>query len=298
MKKDVSKDTLIIIKSVEEDGFAGDGLTDYVPPLGTRNADAERTSETIVLDAMPAYGAFELILGKTTLEFKDEAEKNTSQDLQHPKDVVRGWDNLTGTLNIDNPRGSERFIGAVLGGWNPTNLFYYPWKDFRYFEIWVLKGVNRMDLLASSARTLIKHYYCTFDSGGEKFENPIKVSVPIQRRFTTRHPNWTAPAAVQSPKILTATALIAGQILDNVPPGEFVQPREHTRLMLTPTLHTGTHSVKVTGRNICGESIEETISIVDNTVKLGRQYFTVINTIESIDYVGTLAIDDHDYKIQ
>lgn len=294
MKRDVVKDTLIIIKSVEDEGFAGDSVDagDYVPPLGTINANGDPTSETdSPTNTIPVKGAFELILGKTTIEFKDEAEKNDSQDLQHPKDFVRGWDNLTGNISIDNPRGSERFIGAFMGAWNPSQKMYSQFKDFREFEIWVLKGANVMELGASSARTLIKHYFCKFDSGSEKFENPIKISCPVSRRFSTRHPNWVAPVSTQS--IVASNAFSAGEIAVIA-----AQPREHTRLDLNASIVTTPGTMIITGKNICKETISEVITIPTTGSFITRKYFNTIDQIKSGTFVGTLAIGDYDYAIR
>jgi hypothetical protein len=298
MKRDTSKDTLIIIKSVETSGFSGDLADLYVPPLGTLKSVSigDRTLEGgITLDNTPVMGGFELIVGKTALSWKNESDKQDTQDLQHEKDFVRGWGSYSGSLELDNPRGNERFIGAILGLWDPDNKLYSAHKDFRYFEVWVLKGVDHMGLDVTSARVLIKHYMCILESGDEKFENPIKISVPITSRYMTRHVNWTAPLASQD--VVAANAYSAGEIAIGI-----VQPREHTRLNFNVTVQTTPGTMIITGRNIVGETITETVTIAGTTSaegeKLSREYFAAITDIRSGTFVGTLAVTDFDYKIR
>lgn len=303
MKYGSSKKTLILIKSIEEDGWQD--LTDLdhtqIPPLGTVNEDLDYTSEvdktsTILgnyLRSQGVKGSFEMIFAKTTLSFSDEPEKVDVQDLNVPKDYARGYDTYSGSLEIIKKKAEHRFEGAVDGGWKSNLLEYYPFDDFRIFEIWTLENPDYMDLRATKCDLLTKHIAVVLDSLEKSIEAPLKITIPLSRRTYRRFPNWSEP---------TQTSLLTDDDLTGTP-GDPTDPTMHTRLELSVTgaAETGL-KIEIEGYNILGEPITEAVvPVADVGTKeyLTKKYFERITSLAYTGFTGgTLTIKDYDYKIQ
>lgn len=310
MDRDNTKDTLILIKSVET-GFPTLG-TDVcnITPLGTVNRDNEPTYEQGDSDGIPipcesdpafvkskAYlPAFEILFGHTTLGFKQEPDKIDSQDTSRPKDYVRGHDTYSGNIAFDKPKGENRLEGATDGFWNPDKLCLEPDKFFRWFEIWVLRnprdanGRILMNRNAVKCDMLVKHFYCLFDSLEEADDLALRLTLPITRRYYRRYKNHIFPVD----KLAIHTAVAAS---GSVVPSD--QPRESSRVNLLITDLAGAGSVTVKGLNVCREPIEQVFTAVDDVSLLGDKYFDSISEIvmspgiTSIDFI----LYDYDYTI-
>ncbi len=306
MDKDNTKDTLIVIKSVET-GFPNVG-TDVcnISPLGTINRDGEPTWEEGDDDGVPvpceadatfvkskAYRpAFEILFGQTALGFKNEPDKIDSQDIAREKDYVKGHSVYSGNMSFDKPEDDNRLEGATDGFWNPDKLLLESNKFFRWFEIWVLRnpkdanGNILMTMDAVKCDTLLKHIYVIFDSLEETDDSAIRLTVPVTRRYFRRHKRFKFPTSQQS--IYSDTAVAPGSYApDN-------QPREHTRVNILLANLTGTGTITVRGLNVCRQPISEVFTAAEDSL-LGEEYFDVISEVVVSPGITTVDIDVYDY---
>lgn len=311
MDKDNTKDTLIVIKSVET-GFPTLG-TDVcnITPLGTTNRDGEPTWEQGDEDGIPvpceadptfvkskAYRpAFEILFGQTALGFKNEPDKVDSQDTAREKDYIKGHSVYSGNMSFDKPKGDNRLEGATDGFWNPDKLCLEPFKFFRWFESWVIRnprdanGNILMNLNAVRCDSMVKHMFMLFDSLEEADDSAIRLTLPVTRRYFRRFKNFKFPTSQQA--IHTEVAG-SGTIIPTV------QPREHTRLNLLITDLTGTGTITVNGLNVCRQPISQVFTAADGVTLLGEEYFDIISDIvcspgiTSVDFV----LYDYDYTLR
>jgi len=197
-------------------------------------------------------------------------------------------------------KGSMRIQGAVDGHWDPDDLVYTPYMDFRLFEIWTIvnpqdkNGNCCMNLDAAKCDSMTKHYEVIFDSLDESRETPNKLSCPISRRLYQRFNKFTFPTSAQN--IFTETGAVPGNYAADA------QPREHTRLHIVLTNIVGTGTLRIEGYNIFGEPVDETFSTEDidgsgNIV--GAVYFTTISkiTVAGVTDMDVL-IQDFDYGLK
>jgi len=303
--KQTSKKELIIIKSVEPEGWGKTDpcLSGGIPPLGTNNVFGNITTENVSGDeAEPFRGAFEILLGKTSLSFKTEPDKADSQDIDGtPKTYIRGHDTYSGQLEFDQLKNNLRLQGAVDGHWDPDDLVYTPYKDFRLFEIWTLvnptdaDGNCDMSLNATKCDALMKHYEIVLDSVDESRDIPNKLTIPISRRLYQRFKNVEFPSATQA--MLTAQAIGAGATYTLASGEKF--PREHTRLHFIVSVGA-TGLLTVYGANIFGEPMIEVLDVSKKDASnnlVGHAYFTRVDKIHSSAAV-TVTLQDFDYKLQ
>lgn len=305
--KQTSKKELIVIKSVEPRGWGDISpcLSGGIPPLGTINDTGVPTSEDIPGDdATPIRGAFEVLIGKTAVSFKLEPDKSDSQDVDGtPKSYNRGHDTYSGQFEFDQLKNSQRIQGAVDGHWDPDDLVYTPYMDFRAFEVWTLvnpqdaNGNCAMSLDAVKCDTLMKHYEVIFDSLDESRDIPNKLTVPISRRLYQRFKNFTFPTSAVA--FFTGAALAAGTYTKTTTPA-VADPREHTRIRMNVTVGT-TGTVTVYGANIFGEPVSEVLNIADKDANgnvIGHVYFTTVTTV--VTSIGSLSftLNDFDYGLR
>jgi hypothetical protein len=311
MDKDNTKDTLILIKSVEK-GFPVLGTdSSTIPPMGTMNRDGEPTYEqgdangvAIACESDPTFvkskpwrPMFEILFGHTALGFKQEPDKIDSQDTSRPKDYIRGHDVYTGNMSFDKPTGENRLEGATDGQWDPVKLCLEPYKHYRWFEIWVLRnprdanGNILMNVNAVKCDMLIKHYFCLFDSLEESDDSAIRLTVPITRRYFQRFKNFKFPTS--QAVIHTETLHDAGSIVPTS------QPREHTRLNLKITAKTGTGTITVRGLNVCRQPISQTFAASVASL-LGDEYFYSVSEIIISPGLSDVSFTlyDYDYTIK
>lgn len=304
-KKQTSKKELIVIKSVEPDGWGtlGQCAGGGIPPLGTENSSLETTSEHIAgALATPVRGAFEILLGKTTVSFKTEPDKVDSQDVNYPKDYVRGWDTYTGNMEFEQLKGNYRLQGAVDGFWDPDSLEYGPYEDFRLFEIWTIvnpqdnDGNCVMSLDAIRCDHLVKHYFVVLDSIDESREVPNKLTIPISRRFYNRYNDFVFPTSPQ--EIFSDTDITPGSITAGI-----TAPREHTRLWYKiENVAGGPGTVTVYGTNVVDEPVAETVATDDvdtDDLFIGSVYFKTVTSIlvEGVTDLD-LTLKDYDYGLK
>lgn len=304
-KKQTSKKELIIIKSVDDGswGVIGQCIGGGIPPLGTENASLEITSEQIAgALATPIRGAFEILLGKTTVSFKTEPDRIDSQDINYPTDFVRGWDKYPGNMEFEQLKNNDRLQGAVDGFWDPDKLEYGPYEDFRQFEIWTIvepqdaDGNCVMSLDAIRCKTLVKHYFVTLDSVDESREVPNKLSIPISRRFYNRYKNFTFPTIPQ--EIYAGVGIGPGSITAGI-----TQIREHSRVWYkVENVTGGPGTITIYGTNVVDEPVAETITTDDVDVDdlfVGDTYFKTITSI-LVEGVTTLdlTIQDYDFGLK
>ena len=306
MDKDNTKDTLILIKSVET-GFPSVG-TDVcnIPPLGTINRDGEPTWEEGDSDGVPVpceadvafvkskawRPAFEILFGQTALGFKNEPDKIDSQDTAREKDYIKGHSVYSGNMSFDKPEDDNRVEGATDGFWNPDKLCLESFKFFRWFEIWVIRNprdVNGNILMTMNAvrcDMLVKHIFVLFDSLEEADDSAIRLTLPITRRYFRRYKRFKFPTSQQS--IYSDTSVVPGSYSPNA------QPREHTRINILMASLVGTGTITVNGLNVCRQPITETFTAADASL-LGEEYFDVISEIIVSPGITTVDIDVYDY---
>lgn len=306
-----TKDTLIVIKSIET-GFPNVG-TDVcnIPPLGTINRDGEPTWEQgdddglpVPCEADPTFvkskawrPAFEILFGQTALGFKNEPDKIDSQDTAREKDFVKGHSMYSGNMSFDKPKGENRLEGACDGKWNPDRLSLEPGRYFRWFDIWVLRnprdanGNILMNMNAVKCDMLIKHMFCLFDSLEESDDSAIRLTVPVTRRYFRRFKKFVFPTSQQT-------------IYDDtgVGPGSYspsAQPREHTRLNVLLDNLTGTGTLTVKGLNVCRQPFSEVFTAQEASL-LGEKYFDNISEIVVSPGITTvdISIFDYDYGLK
>ena len=300
---------MIIIVSAENDGWGAEypsGQHSIIPPLGTLNMDGLPTSEhdktptvadadRLMSEAM--IGGFEMIVGKTSLSFSDTPDKQEIQDLNYNKEVSRGFDTFTGTIEFNVIEKMYKYEGAVDAGWDPAKLQYFPWSDFRKFIIWTVEEPDEYSLNASSGNKLTQHFGVTFDKVDKNIETPLKLSVPIARETKLTYVDWVAaePATING----STTTLPPGITTYDGVSDE--QPSMISRLLASFTTTDG-GVLTLTGYDWNDRLFTEqvTISGAGDHVILTKNWFQAIERVHWSGAANVTALDikTWDTKIQ
>ena len=249
----MASQTLIVIQSAETT-FTKEGS--HIPPLGTKIAAGTLTSETSGgAAATPAAARWEIVTNKPRIII------NTDNDNQEFPDIGTrrvqhevGNYKIDGTLEMNLEKATYRYLGAVRGLWDATNLKYSDATFYSKYNIWILMYPNAMTLSATSADTVRKLFNVTFgkDTTTRETGRGTVVSIPFTAEYDEVHMNYTMPVL----------NLMANTLISATPFTLTTQPSYPTRLILTITdagVTWNGESITITGTDADDDVIEETL---------------------------------------
>jgi len=275
-----------------------------IPPLGTVDEDGNPTSE-ISADSTIAgtykksqavKGMFEQVYGKVGLSFTPDQNMADSLDITIGMDKTKGYQNVEGTFEFQMLNDNARWEGAVLGNWDYLARGYYRRREFRPYEINVLLEPNSKTLGATTAERIYKFIGVKLGRVEVETGQPNVFRVPFFAKRLIILPNWSQPSAT---KLLDDEAVADGSISLTTPiqtPNVF-----HTRLKFTFTSVTTAADLTITGYNIYGEKITETVDLSAETGAfeyITKQHFSSVCTdgvvLSGSWSAGTFDIDEYD----
>jgi hypothetical protein len=300
---------VIAIKCTEQQDR---GWLNTIPPLGTINEDLKLTSETDVTTCVAgtykksqAYrGRFERFVGKVGLSGGIDQESSDNNDVETGRDKVKGFENITLSLDMTRENSKARLEGAVQGAWDYAGHAYYNHPSFRDYQLIIAFGPNVQNLHMASAEMLHVYDGLRIERVESEFGNPNKFKLSLFARRAAKIPNWAELTATQI-RGVGGTTVAAGE---NYAPTYNIQSPQwfSTRLKCTFTVVTHGGPFTITGQNRFGEDIEETITIGNDASSeyITKNYFSVIDPLgiqlgagwTSGTFVN-LVIEEYDCKI-
>jgi hypothetical protein len=305
---------VIAIKCTEQQDR---GWLNTIPPLGTINEDLKLTSETDVTTCVAgtykksqAYrGRFERFVGKVGLSGGIDQESSDNNDVETGRDKVKGFENITLSLDMTRENNKARLEGAVQGAWDYAGHGYYNNQSFRDYQLIVAFGPNVQNLNMASAEMLHVYSGLHIERVESEFGNPNKFKLSLFARRAIKIPNW---AQLTPQAMLGATGTAVTPTSHHSVVKQPMSPNEttasniwHSRLKCTFTNITTAGPLTITGTNFFGEDIEETITITGTgTIEyITKNYFNLINTAGislGAGWAGTapkLLMEEYDCKI-
>ena len=279
-----SMDGIVAIKCI--DPTVADWLN-TIPPLGTVNYDDEPTQEGAATTCLAgtykvsqAYeGAFELLYDKSSFTQTDDQESADNNDINTGRNKTKGYENITGKLDITCLKNDNRWAGAIKGSWDYTNRRYSRNQQFRMYEILALTNPSAMNLAATTAEKCVRLIGVKLEKKDLERSQPDKLSIPLFIMRADEFPQWTQATAqtlfTGASKIFAAsnnysvdTAIQSGKII-------------HTRLKVDIVFTTG-GVLTITGLDAFGRKISESKDFTG----LASQTWITKNYFASIDASG------------
>jgi len=299
---------VIAIKCTEQQDR---GWLNTIPPLGTINEDLKLTSETDVTICVAgtykksqAYmGRFERFLGKIGLSGGIDQESSDNNDVETGRDKVKGFENITLSLDMTRENSKARLEGAVQGAWDYAGHGYYNNQSFRDYQLIVAFGPDKQNLNMATAEMLHVYSGLHIERVETEFGNPNKFKLSLFARRAIKIPNW-AELTPQAMMGAAGTAIVASTSISAA-----LQPQSpkifHSRLKCTFTAITVAGPFTITGTNFFGEDIEETVVMTGTgtLTYITKNYFNTINTAGitfGAGWAGTspkLLMEEYDCKI-
>jgi hypothetical protein len=280
---------VIAIKCTEQQDR---GWLNTIPPLGTVNEDLKLTSETDTtscvagnLKKTQAYrGRFERFVGKVGLSGGIDQESSDNNDVETGRDKVKGFENITLSLDMTRENSKARLEGAVQGAWDYAGHAYYNHPSFRDYQLIIAFGPNVQNLHMASAEMLHVYDGLRIERVESEFGNPNKFKLSLFARRAIKIPNWAqltpqAMMGVAGTTVVASTSYSAA-LQPNSPSATVPSKIWHSRLKCTFTGVTAGGPFTITGTNFFGEDIEETITLTGTgTIEyITKNYFNTINT--------------------
>jgi len=291
---------IIAIKNIDPYDFLGSK-----PPLGTRDEDGNYTSEstTDLCDignykkSQAFMGIFELLYGKTAFSLSIDQESSDSNDITSGRDKVKGYQNITGSFDLEMLLNDNRISGAVKGKWHPDKRGY-DWNSyFRDYEIWVAINPNsRCGATMTECDKLYKLIGCRLERSEMEAGQPNKGKLPFFAKLVQEFPEWKA--SDWTPQEVYSGPSVAGAVsLDST-----IQEMLQTRLAIDLTSATGLGQLTITGCNLLGELVVESVDLSDatliqNDVYITKNYFSSVKAngvVFATGWGGTVTIDEYD----
>jgi len=196
---DMASQTLIVIQSAETTftKVNAAGASQYIPPLGTKIAAGTLTSETSAgAAATPAAARWEIVTNKPRITINTDNDNQEFPDIgtrrvQHESGNYK----IDGTLEMNLEKATYRYLGAVKGVWDATNLKYSDATYYSKYNIWILMYPNVKTLSATSADVVRKLFNVTFgkDTTTRETGRGTVVSIPFTAEYDEVHMNYTLP---------------------------------------------------------------------------------------------------------
>jgi len=301
---------VIAIKCTEQQDR---GWLNTIPPLGTINEDLKLTKEDAPVTCTAgtykttqAYmGRFERFVGKVGISGGIDQESSDNNDPETGRDKVKGYENITLSLDMTAENSKARLEGAVQGAWDYTAHAYYNNKSFRDYQLIIAFDPDVQSLDMATAGMLHVYSGLHIERVETEFGNPNKFKLSLFARRVTKIPNWAELTAIQI-RGAGGTTVAAGE---NYAPTNAIQSPDvfHTRLKCTFTDVATAGIFTITGQNYFGEDIEEEITLTGTgTIEyITKNYFSVIDPLgiqvgagwTGTGTYATLAIEEYDVKI-
>ncbi len=298
---------VIAIKCTEQQDR---GWLNDIPPLGTVNEDLKLTSETDTTTCVAgtyrksqAYmGRFERFVGKIGLSGGIDQESSDNNDVETGRDKVKGFENITLSLDMTRENSKARLEGAAQGAWDYLGHGYYNKQSFRDYQLIIAFGPDTQSLDMATAECLHVYSGLHIERVETEFGNPNKFKLSLFARRAVKIPNWAELTPVDILPVQTVAASTSYSATD--------QPQSpnifHTRLKCTFSAVQTAGPLTITGTNFFGEDIEETVVLTGTgTIEyITKNYFKTIDASGITLGTGwasattlTLAIEEYDCKI-
>lgn len=305
MRQIGSEGGIVAIKNIDPHDFLG-----TKPPLGTVDEDGNPTSEALATTCVAGtykksqavMGAFEQLFGKTGFSRTGSQEAADSNDVTTGRDRAKGFQNVTGTLDLEKMYLDNRILGAVKGKWNHLKRGY-DWNPyFRRYEIWFAYGPDVPTLEMAECDTLVKLIGVKLEQDDVDNKNPVTYRIPIFVKKIQEFPNWKASEwAAQHLKVDWTIVEKTSCSLTTQP-----QAMLQTRLKFTFASTTTYGVLRISGYNIFGERVVEEVDLSSPkpTTYITKEYFSSVDT--NGVYVGAgwagstpkLSIDEYDTDLK
>ena len=300
---------IIAIKCVEEQDR---GWLNAITPLGTIDEDGKLTSETdsstciagTYKKTQAVMGRYERFVGKVGFSDTEDQMRSDNNDVTHGSDKVKGYENITLQLEMTRENNKARLEGACKGGWDYSAHAYYRHPSFRDYTMIVAFGPDVQNLSMSTAEELKIYYGVRLERKEMEYGNPNKFRLPLFARKCVTIPNW----AELTPVDIMATGTVDIDVSRTY--SADAQPQSpkiyQTRLKCTLTAVKTPGALTISGTNIFGEDIEETVTLTGTgTIEyITKNYFSTIDASGIQLGAGwasasdvKLAISEYDYKI-
>ena len=272
---------VVAIKCIEKQDR---GWLNAIPPLGTVNEDLKLTREdssaTTVAGTYKvsqAYmGRFERFVGKIGISDTNDQMSSDNNDVETGPDKVKGYENITLSLDMTRENNKARLQGAAKGGWVYDGIRgYYRHPSFRAYELILAFGVDKQSLDFSTAEMLQRYIGVRIERKEMEYGNPNKFKVPLFARRLVELPNWSEPTPTElfsSPKAITASTNYS---VDN----QIQSPKLfHTRLKLEFENITTAGPIEIHGTDFFGaDTIESVVLTGTGSIEyITKNYFSMI----------------------
>ena len=286
------------------------GWLNTIPPLGTINEDLKLTKEDAPVtctagtyQTTQAYmGRFERFVGKVGISGGIDQESSDNNDPETGRDKVKGYENITLSLDMTSENSKARLEGAVQGAWDYLAHAYYNNKSFRDYQLIIAFDPDVQSLDMATAGMLQVYSGLHIERVETEFGNPNKFKLSLFARRAIKIPNWAelTPQDIKTVGTVVASTSYSAD-LQPQSPNVF-----HTRLKCTFAAASVAGALTITGTNFFGEDIEETVVLTGT----GAIEYITKNYFKTIDASGitlgtgwasattlTLGITEYDYKI-
>ena len=294
---------VIAIKCTEQQDR---GWLNTIPPLGTVNEDMKLTKETAPTlcvagnyKTTQAYmGRFERFVGKIGLSDTEDQMASDNNDVSHGPDKVKGYENITLSLDMTRENNKARIEGAVKGGWDYEGHSYYRHPSFREYMVIIAFGVDVQSLDFTSAEELKVYYGVKLERKEMEYGNPNKFKVPMFVRKCITIPHWVEPTPV---KIIDNKTVAASTNYDADNQPQSTKTFQ-SRLKVTFSDVATAGPISILGTNIFGEDVEEDVTLTGTgTIEyITKNYYNTI-AVGGIQLganwagAGTLKLDIEEY---
>lgn len=275
-------------------------------PLGTVDADGNPTSEISIAacDADPSLkksqavmGAFELIYGKVAFSETTDQESSDSNDLTVGRDKVKGFQNITGTFDLQMLFENNRMRDAVLGYWNYLKKLA-DWNPyFREYEIWVAMEPDVQSPAMTECERLYKFLGVKLERSELETSNPITSRLPIFAMKVQEISKWNLSEWAAQDLFTVAPSVAA---TTNFDPDEAIQTDLNTRVKVAFDSVTTSGLLRISGIDIFGRRVVEeyTLSETGDFDYITKNYFASIDTdgiyLGSGWAAGTFQVSEYD----
>lgn len=287
------------------------GWLNSIPTLGTVNEDLKLTREDSEAATVAGsykvsqalMGRFERFVGKMGFSDTEDQSSADNPDVETGPDKVKGYENITFSLDMTRENNKARLQGAAKGGWTYEGIRgYYRYPSMRLYELIMAFGPDVQSLDFTTAEMLQRFIGVRIERKEMEYGNPNKFRVPFFARKCVHLPNWAVPTPTElfsSPKAIVASTNYS---VDN----QIQSPKMfHTRLKLEFADITVAGPVEIHGTDFFGASAIESFVLAGTGAieYITKNYYNsiAVNGVQlGAGWAGgspTLQITEHDCAI-
>lgn len=299
---------VIAIKCIEK---YDRGWLNAITPLGSVNEDLKLTREDSEAATVAGsykvsqafMGRFERFVGKVGISDTEDQSSADNNDVETGADKVKGFENITFSLDMTRENSKARLQGASKGGWTYDGIRgYYRHPSMRQYELIMAFGVDVQSLDFTTAEMLQRFIGVRIERKEMEYGNPNKFRVPFFARRCVHLPNWAVPTPTTLFSAPQAIVASTNYSVDN----QIQSPKMfHTRLKLEFADITNAGPIEIHGTDFFGQSTIESVVIpgTGSIEYITKNYYNTIavNGVQlGAGWTGgspTLQITEHDCSI-